>query len=214
MTSKRYLASVLASALIAGLGMTQAMAQGNSTPRIDQAQQDISARIQQGMASGHITPSEAQVLLRRERDIQMRENQYKANGSANPQERQQLRADLGALSADVERMMSNRNVTSPANPNGYNPNAPRQPGSHYTDRVNMRELRIGQRIDEGIRSGRISQREARELHRRQRELERREARAYSDGVVSVPEQRQLRNEIMALRDEVERMMRNDRRGRG
>ena len=205
MTSKRYLAAVLASAFIAGLGTTQAMAQGNSTPRIDQAQQDISARIQQGMASGHITPSEAQVLLRRERDIQMREGQFKANGSANPQERQQLRAELGALSADVERMMNNRNVTQ---------NAVRQPGNHYTDRVNMRELRISQRIDEGIRSGHISQREARELHRRQRELERREARAYSDGVVSVQEQRQLRNDIMSLRDEVERMARNDRRGRG
>ena len=216
MTSKRYLASVLASALIAGLGMTQAMAQGNSTPRIDQAQQDISARIRQGLASGHITPSEAQVLYRRDRDIQMRENQYKANGSANPQERQQLRADLGALGADVERMMNNRNMARPNGqngPNGYYPNAP-QSGQNYADRVNMRELRISQRIDEGIRSGRISQREARNLHRRQRELERREARAYSDGVVSVQEQRQLRNEIMALRDEVERMMRNDRRGRG
>lgn len=29
--------------------------------------------------------------MRREREIQLRENQFKANGSANPQERQQLR---------------------------------------------------------------------------------------------------------------------------
>ncbi|MDB5870116.1 MAG: hypothetical protein JWP96_2448 [Polaromonas sp.] len=203
MTSKRIIASVLASALMAGLGMTQAIAQGsNNTPGIDQAQQNISARIQQGLASGHITPSEARVLYRRDRDIQMHESQYKANGSANPQERQQLRAELSALSADVERMISNRDVVS------------QQPGNNYANRINMREMRISQRIDEGVRSGRITEREARNLHRRERELERREARAYADGVVSVPEQRQLRGEIMALRDEVERMLRNGRRNRG
>ena len=84
MKSTLLTASLLASAMFAGLGMTPVMAQGVNTPRIDQAQQEISGRIQQGMASGHITPSEAQVLMRREREIQLRENQFKTNGSANP----------------------------------------------------------------------------------------------------------------------------------
>ncbi|MDB5742981.1 MAG: hypothetical protein JWR68_1296 [Polaromonas sp.] len=202
MKSKLFTASLLASALFAGMGAAPAMAQGSNTPRIDQAQQAISVRIQQGMASGHITPSEAQVLLRRERDIQMRENQFKSNGNANPQERQQLRADLNALNADVERMMANRDVVAPRGA------GPQTPG------LDNREVQISQRIDEGVRSGRITEREARRLHSREREIARHETYYKSDGVVTQQERRQLRNELGALRDEVERMMRNDRRNRG
>jgi hypothetical protein len=205
MKSKFFTASLLASALFAGLGMAPVMAQGTNTPSIDQAQQAISARIQQGMASGHITPSEAQALYRRDREISMRENQYKSNGVATPQERQQLRAELDALSADVERMMANRDVVRPPANAGNMGNTPG---------IDNREFQISQRIDEGVRSGRITQREARRLHNREREIARHEAFFKSDGVVTQQERRQLRNELTALRDEVERMMRNDRRGRG
>jgi polyhydroxyalkanoate synthesis regulator phasin len=204
MKSKLLTASLLASALFAGLGMAPAMAQGNNnTPGIDQSQQAISARIQQGLASGHITPSEAQALYQRDREIEAREMRYKANGSANPQERQQLRADLGSLSADVERMMAN---------NVYN--APPVAGGN-TNGIDRLEYKISQRIDEGVRSGRITQREARRLQNRERAIERHEQAFKADGVVTQQERRQLRNELTALRDEVERMMRNDRRnGRG
>ena len=202
MKSKLLNASLLASALFAGLGMAPVMAQGTYTPGIDQAQQAISARIQQGLASGHITPSEAQALYRREREIQGRENQFKSDGNATPQERQQLRADLDGLNVEVERMMNNRNIV--ARPG----NAANTPG------IDNSEFNISQRIDEGVRSGRINQREARRLHDREREIQGHEAYFKSDGVVTPQERRQLRNELMRLRDDVERMMRNDRRGRG
>lgn len=205
MKSKFLTASLLASALFAGLGMSPAMAQGTNTPRIDQAQQAISARIQQGMASGHITPSEAQALYRRDREISIRENQYKADGRATPQERQQLRAELDSLNADVERMMANREFVRPRGNAG---NADNTPG------IDNREYQIGRRIDEGVRSGHITEREARRLHRREREIARKEAYFKSDGVATQQERRQLRNELTALRDEVERMMQNNRRGRG
>ena len=198
MKSKFLTASLLASALFAGVGMSPAMAQGTNTPRIDQAQQAISARIQQGLASGHITPSEAQVLYRRDREIQMRENQYKAYGNVHPQQRQQLRDDLSALGADVERMMNNRDVVRPAG------NAAQTPG------IDNQDAQISQRIDEGFRSGRITPREARKLQSQQREIARHEAYFKSDGIVTQQERRQLRNELAALSNEVERMMRNDR----
>ena len=198
MKSKFLTASLLASALLAGVGMSPAMAQGTNTPRIDQAQQAISARIQQGLASGQITPSEAQVLYRRDREIQMRENQYKAYGNVHPQQRQQLRDDLSALGADVERMMNNRDVVRPAG------NAAQTPG------IDNQDAQISQRIDEGFRSGRITPREARKLQSQQREIARHEAYFKSDGIVTQQERRQLRNELAALSNEVERMMRNDR----
>ena len=198
MKSKFFAASLLMAALFSGL----ATAQSTSTPRIDQAQQAIGARIQAGLASGHITPSEAQMLIRRERDIQLRENQYKANGSATHQERQQLRAELNALNADVERMMVNRDVLRPPG------NAGNTPG------IDNREYQISQRIDEGVRLGLITQREARRLQSREREISRHEAFFKSDGVVTRQERRQLHDELDELRDQVERRINNDPRDRG
>ncbi|OGA99912.1 MAG: hypothetical protein A3E79_15365 [Burkholderiales bacterium RIFCSPHIGHO2_12_FULL_61_11] len=198
MKSKFFTASLLASALFVGLGLSPAMAQGTNTPRIDNAQQAISARIQQGLASGHITPSEARDLYRRDREIDIRESRYKSDGRATPQERQQLRTDLDRLSADVERMMANRDVVG-------------QRGNTYG--IDNRQFNISESIDEGVRSGRINRREARRLYSRERDIARHEASFKRDGVVTRQERRQLRNELTALRAEVERMMRNDRRGR-
>jgi hypothetical protein len=108
MKSKRFTACVLASALFAGLGLAPALAQGTDTPSIDRDQQINSVRIQQGLASGHITPSEARELYRRDREIGIREARYKADGVATPQERQQLRVDLDGLGIDMERMIAKR----------------------------------------------------------------------------------------------------------
>ena len=203
MKSKLLTTSLLVSALFAGLGLAPAMAQSTYTPGIDQTRAAISARIQEGLASGRITPSEAQALYRRDREIQMRENQFKANGDASPQERQQLRADLSALSAEVERLIANREVVGQPGYSGY----PGTPG------IDNRQIEISDRIAEGVRTGRITQREADRLHSRERRIARHEAAFKSDGVVTQQERRQLRDELTALRQEVERMMHN-RRERG
>lgn len=194
MKSKLFAASVLASALFAGLAAAPAMAQNTYTPGIDNAQQAISARIQQGLQSGHITPAEAQILYRRDRDIENREAHFKSDGRATPQERQQLRADMADLSAEVERMIANRDVVGQRGQSGATPG------------IDNSQLDISQRIDEGLRDGRISQREARMLHRQERAIERHEAAFKSDGVVTQQERRQLRNELSALRDQVERLI--------
>ncbi|MEO6353978.1 MAG: hypothetical protein ABIO19_11775 [Burkholderiaceae bacterium] len=192
--------SLLISALYAGIGIAPAMAQGTRTPAINRAQQEIGARIQQGLASGHITPSEAQYLYRREREIQIRENRFKSDGSASAQERQRLREDLDALRDEVEYKLANNSRV-----------AARQ--SDNTPGIDNTALKIRDRIDEGVRSGRITQGEARRLHRRERDFERLEARFKSDGTVTRQERLQLRSELTELRDDVERMLRNDRRAR-
>ncbi|MBB1076884.1 hypothetical protein HUU62_20995 [Rhodoferax sp. 4810] len=203
MKSKIFTTSLLASALFLGLGLAPVMAQGTNTPALDRAQQAISARIQQGMASGHITPAEARELLRRDREIDLRESRFKANGTATPQERQQLRADVDSLGNEVERlMMNNSYVQPPANNAGTTP------------AIDNRQDNISQRIDEGVRSGRITQLEARRLQRSERNIARHEAVYKRDGVVTPQERRQLRNELVQLNFEVERMMRNDRDSRG
>ena len=199
MKSKLFTTSRVASALLIGLGLglAPAMAQGTNTPAIDRTQATISARIQQGMASGHITPSEARELFRRDREIDLSENGYKANGTATPQERQQLRSDLDNLGAEVERMMANRDyVQPPGNPDTA------------TQGIDNRQLNISARIDEGVRAGRITQREARRLHNRERTIASHEVSYKRDGVVTQQERRQLRNELAQLNTDVDRMMRN------
>ncbi|UUZ71407.1 hypothetical protein LP415_20555 [Polaromonas sp. P1(28)-8] len=127
-----------------------------------------SARIQEGLASGRITPSEAQALYRRDREIQMRENQFKANGDASPQERQQLRADLSFLSAEVERLIANRDVVGQPGYPGYPGNAGNAGNAGNTPGIDNRQINIGERIDEGVRTGRITRREADRLYSRER----------------------------------------------
>ncbi len=208
MTSKIFKASFIASALFAGMAFAPVMAQTTYTPQIDQAQQNISARIQQGMQAGRITPAEAQSLYRRDREITARESQYKSNGDMSPQERQQIRADLAALSNEVERLIANGAVAGQPGQPGYPGNAGNTPG------IDNAQYNISQRIDEGVRMGRISQREAQRLQRRERQIQRHEMDFKADGVVTQQERRQLRNEVAALRDQVERMIQNDRRNRG
>lgn len=223
MTFKRFTASLLASALLGALGMAPALAQygnqpypqsqsypqpqnypdrGTHTPGIDRMQQAISARIQQGLASGYITPGEAQVLYRRDREIQRREDLFKANGNASPQERQLLRAELEALSAEVDYMMTNRNVVR------------QPPPTTATPGIDRREFEISVRIDEGVRTGRISEREAHRLNRWARDIERREALFKSDGMVTQQERAQLREELITLQNEVERLLQSEPRRHG
>ena len=208
MKSKLLTASLLATALAAGMAAAPAMAQPGpaypphvvyapgaaQTPGIDNAQQAVSDRIRQGLQSGRITPSEARLLYRRDRDIQNREAAYKSDGRVTPQERQQLRADLAQLSAEVERAINNNRTVAVAQP---------------VDRlgaIDSQEFNISRRIDEGLRSHRLSPQEAGRLQAREQAIERQEAAYRADGVVTPQERNNLRAQLTALRDEVERMI--------
>ena len=212
--SKILTASLLACAFVGSAALSPAMAQNTQTPGIDQAQREVGQRIQQGLSSGRITPSEAQQLYRREREIEIRESRFKANGNVDPQERQQLRAELAGLNAEIDRLMSRRPVVVvPAQP--MYPAYPAQPGysgsASQTPGIDNRQFNISRRIDEGVRAGRINPREARRLHEREREIARREAFFKSDGVVTPQERRQLQNQLDALNRDVEQAMRWGRR---
>ncbi len=192
MKSKLIVSSLLVSALFASIGLTPVMAQSTNTARIDRTQQEIGVRIQQGVASGHITQNEAQELSRREREIQMRENRFKADGSASPQERQQLRQDLDDLRAEVERYIANPRVAG-------------QPSTN-TPGIDRTQQEIGARIQQGVASGHITPSEAQGLLRREREIQSRETRFKADQSASPQERQQLRRDLEALRAEVERII--------
>src|SRR5258706_319828 len=162
MKTKSMTLSLLIAALLAGFSAAPVMAQGIYTPGIDHAQQEIHARIQQGIESGQITQQEAQELRQRERSIQFREIRFKNDGRASPQEREQLRQDIEALRADVEYKLANNRLAG-------------RPDVH-TPGIDDRQEEIHARIDRGIASGRITRSEAQRLHQRERDIQRREAR--------------------------------------
>ncbi|WP_334190897.1 hypothetical protein [Noviherbaspirillum sp.] len=196
MKARSIVFSVVASAIVSCIGIAPAFAQHASTPGIDNAQQQIRTRIQQGIASGHITPHEAEELHARERNLQYREMQMKRDGNATPQERRQLREELDNMHAEVERKLANRHVAvQPQN------------GTQGIDRA---QYDIRARIQHGIRTGNLTQRESNALFARERQIHRREAAFKSDGVVTQTERQQLREEIAMLSQDVDRMMANRR----
>ena len=79
-----------------------------------------------------------------------------------------------------------------------------------TPGINNQQYNIHARIEQGIRAGYITQREARQLYQRERQINRQEARAKADGRVTANERSALRRDVSALRAEVERKMANRR----
>jgi len=70
----------------------------------------------------------------------------------------------------------------------------------------QRDAAMNQRIEEGIRTGQITHREAARLHERQAKIERLEARARRDGVITERE----RTRIEVAQEELSRMIRFDK----
>ena len=66
-----------------------ALAQAN-TPRVDQRQVNQEARIQQGVASGSLTPNETMRLENGQAHVQNMETKAKSDGVVTQQERQKL----------------------------------------------------------------------------------------------------------------------------
>ncbi|RJF95800.1 hypothetical protein [Noviherbaspirillum saxi] len=199
MQIKSFAVSLVASAVLVGVSMASAFARDTHTPGIDATQQEIHARIQQGVSSGQITQAEAQALYRREREIHMHEMRIKSDGMATPQEREQLRHDLEQMRAQVEESIFNR----------------RTAGSHTDggNRIDHAQYLIRSRIEQGMRSGDITRREADILFAKEQRLQRHEAAFQADGYVTRSERQQLRDEVAMLNEDVERMMSNGRRYR-
>jgi chromosome segregation ATPase len=79
-----------------------------------------------------------------------------------------------------------------------------------TPNVDRQQASIHARIGQGARQGYITQREARQLYQRERQLNQREARIKADGRVSPSERSDLQRDVASLRAEVERKMSNRR----
>lgn len=193
-TRRTFLAAVLASCI-----PHITAAENIRSYSIQQQSQDIHARIEQGIASGLITHTEADELSRREGNIRNRAAGFQRDGVLTSQERDQLRRDLDALRADVERKLRNTQMTG--TPDGYLPD------------IAGRETQIGKRIDYGISTGLITRTEAQRLRQRETDIYRREAGFRVDGRITQSKRDTLQHDLDALNRDVDRLLNNSRQRR-
>ena len=79
---------ILTFALI--FGMIYLAAAQSGTPGVKQRQRSQVHRIEQGSASGQLTPAETRNLVRQQKRIQQHKRIAKADGTVSPAERRQL----------------------------------------------------------------------------------------------------------------------------
>ncbi|MDE2417812.1 MAG: hypothetical protein KGN32_08410 [Burkholderiales bacterium] len=79
-----------------------------ATPRIDQREANQEKRIEQGVASGQLTPREANRLQRKEDRIAHAEQRAKADGVVTAQERKHLMKMENHASRDIHREKHDR----------------------------------------------------------------------------------------------------------
>jgi len=75
---------------IACLGAFAQAASAPATPRVDEREANQERRIQQGVASGQLTPRETRRLNRQQARVQTAEANAKADGKVTPAERKHL----------------------------------------------------------------------------------------------------------------------------
>lgn len=164
---------------------------------VERAQQDLRATIDQGVRSGALTDGEARQLYERERALDWQLTQMERDGRLSLPEWHRIRSELEDLRAEVIRKLGNGRRA----PAAYAP----MPG------LQRQQDALRSRIEQGISSGRITRAEARRLEQRELDLERMQARARRDGVITHEERSQLRGQLALLNDDVDRMLSNHRR---
>ncbi len=137
-------------------------------------------RIEQGLQSGQLSTREAGQLERQQQHIdRMQANDLK-NGSLSPSEQARLNAAQNRASTDIYADKHN-GVTG-------------NPNSTSSERMQadvQRNVNQQERIQNGVRSGALTNRETGSLERGQAHVDRKEANAAANGHVGAGEQRNI-----------------------
>jgi hypothetical protein len=166
--------AVTAAALTCGGAYAQNAA--SETAR-DTEQQE---RIEQGLQSGQLSTKEAASLEHKEQQIDRTEARDLKNGNLSPAEKAQIEREQNRVSSDIYRDKHN-GVTG--NPNSVS--------SRRMQADVQRNVNQEARINQGVRSGQLTNREAGSLERGQAHVDRAEARAGANGHVGNVEQARI-----------------------
>ena len=150
-----------------------------------EVQRDVNqeTRIEQGLKSGQLTTGEAARLERGEARIDRMESKALKDGSVSPEEASRIERAQNQESAAINRLKHN-DVTG-------------DPNSASSQRMQadvQRNINQQSRIEQGVQSGQLTNKEASRLEQGQARMDRSEARAGADGHVSAREQARIQHQ--------------------
>jgi hypothetical protein len=175
----KFVTSTIAAAL--GLAVCGAAFAQAGTVQRDVNQQ---SRIEQGLKSGQLTTQEAARLEREQARIERDQARALQDGKLSPAEKARLAREQNRASRDIYR---EKHDAQTGNPNS--------PASQRMQADVQRNINQQQRIEQGVKSGSLTNREAAKLERGQARDSALEARAGADGKVGPHEQNRIqRNE--------------------
>lgn len=153
---------------------------------IDQRQADIESRIENGIRGGDLTRDEAQRLRGEFRDISDMEMRYRQGGMTD-WERDDLNRRFDALSIHLQFERHDK-VQRPTpvvdqGPGWGGDRRWRDERGRWTP-INQRQKQLAWRIDQGVRSGRLTRPEAASLNREFEDLTRLERRYRARGLTA------------------------------
>lgn len=149
-----------------------------------EVQRDVNQenRIEQGLKSGQLSTGEAAKLERGEARIDRMEKNALKDGNLSPQEAGRIQRAQNQESARINRL--DNNAVS-GNPNSAS--------SQRMQADVQRNINQQSRIEQGVQSGALTNKETANLERGQARIDRKEARAGADGHVSAREQARIQN---------------------
>jgi hypothetical protein len=140
-------------------------------------------RIEQGLQSGQLTTKEAAKLESGEARIDKMEQRAESDGKLSDAEKRRIEQAQNKESQAIYREKHDAQTGDPNSASSKRMQADVQ-----------RNVNQQQRIEQGVQSGQLTNREVGKLERGQAQVERKEARAGADGHVGAKEQRRVQAE--------------------
>ena len=149
-----------------------------------EVQRDVNQenRIEQGLKSGQFSTGEAAKLERGEARIDRMEKNALKDGALSPQEAARIQHTQNQESARINKL--DNNAVS-GNPNSVS--------SQRMQADVQRNINQQNRIEQGVQSGALTNKETAHLERGQAHIDRKEARVGADGRVSAREQARIQH---------------------
>ncbi len=173
-------ATLIRSLIAASLFAIGAGAHAQNTANDVQRDVNQQQRIENGLKSGQLTTREASKLEHEQAGVDKMEANALKDGHMSAKEQQRINAAQNRVSQDIYREKHDANV---GNPNSVS--------SKRMQADVQRNVNQEKRIEQGVKSGEMTNREVSRAERQEGRIDRREARAGADGHVGAGEQRRI-----------------------
>ncbi len=166
-----------------------------------EVQRDINqeTRIEQGLKSGELNTREAAKLERGEARIDRMESKALKDGTLSPEESARIQRAQNQESEAIKRLKHNE---ASGNPNSAS--------SQRMQADVQRNINQQTRVEQGVQSGQLTNKEVSKLERGQARVNRSEARAGADGHVGAHEQNRIQRRENVQSERIYNKKHNDR----